>query len=65
MIEVSTKRWEEAHNGKPRGEHYWRFRGDWLTVETDGPFPQARDRALERFRTRFGRQADLVVELVP
>ena len=76
-IELSTERWVEVHKTNPRGSHYWRFRAvgnttgnrkwkalDW-TMETDGPFPKARERALEGARKAFGVTADVTVALIP
>lgn len=76
-ITLSTKAFEERHKKKPTGSHYWRFVGSGettgrrkakrlhLTVETDGPFPKAREAALESFRKAFGSNAEITVEVMP
>jgi hypothetical protein len=69
-IEVCTERWEVSHKAKPRGNGFWEFRcvhpkKGSVMVSTDGPYPQARDNALARFRQAFGRRANLKAELLP
>lgn len=68
-IKLCTQKFEWARKGKPSGSHFWRFEGTYrgrsFALETDGQFPEARDRALARFREKFGRYARMKMELVP
>jgi hypothetical protein len=76
-IEIDTSAWAKRNGVRPNGEHYWRFVGEGPTVgagrakhlhytlETDGPWGEAKERALEAFRGAFGVTADITVRLMP
>jgi hypothetical protein len=76
-IEIDTSAWTKRHGIRPSGEHYWKFVGEGATVgagratelnfslETDGPWGEAKERALEAFRKAFGVTADITVRLMP
>jgi len=68
-VTLSTARYEEVHKKAPAGSHYWRFSVDTAslsyTLETDGPFREAKERALQRARTLFGVRSDTTVEVLP
>jgi len=69
-IEVSTDRYKSAHKTEPRGEGFWEIladdpaKGSYL-YSSDGTFPEARERALARFRQYFGVRANIRAELMP
>ena len=77
MIEVSVTRFRERHGAAPVGSHRWVFQAEGspvggrgkralhYTYETDGPFPEARTRALTQARLVFGVTATITMELMP
>jgi hypothetical protein len=77
VIRIVTDAYEARHGSKPRGSRYWVFTAtgattgrrkaktlQW-TLETDGPWREARDQALESARAAFGTTADINVEVRP